>query len=1137
MDDFKPVVGAENIPEAGATDITLPDVDVQAQASDRALLGYKETTGLQSDLKIGAARNAAHDEAFDVKPGDPLPPQLRQTYADAVVSRETIGPDEFSDIYHASGHPPIEGLAGMLPSHEDLDNHALGITHDAELPLIPEFLDQVKANLADAWAQTGMSTHDLYVAAVNNPAISDALTSPPPPPPEPVEMPKESGAFDPLMHGASAVANFVGNIPGFVQDRAHEIVRDLGNTPLPKDIADAVETFKSELAEQAKTPMSLELKPGDVEKAMSIALATGGALRVVGSIKGMFRTSAQMAAGAEKAAAKEFVQGTVREQTGLARRDIAQASAKLEEYRGDINKALPEYQDWLAGDALTRSQVPRPMIQNLNDYMEGRSTGAALDPKSPFAPVADAIRDIYKDIRNTIETNYPDTLRSFYDDYVRHMWTDPAKADRLMGGGRMGSGASTKMRTIPTISDGIDLGLVPRDPDPISNTIQYVDSMRKFIAQQETLRLGQEHGYVQYSMGGGPPEAGWKALSGRGSAKNFIYQDANGVDQVGTQQAYAHPGFAGSYNNWVGKGFHESPILGKIYDKMQYAANMLTGLKLGLSGYHAFNIAQESAVAGLADGIGNIAHGELADAIKQIIPSATIFPQPVKQFLRGKAFQEQYLGIKDHGPEMERIVDLYTRGGGRATPINIGLIGQDNAMQRGFDVWNPTKWSENAQKEWGDLKFAARDNPDNTALTSGLLKGGRVASEVGSWVGQTMSGVVKPLFENAIPKIKNAAFADEMSSWLKANPMASQDAQVRMARKLVDSMDDRFGELIQDNLFWPRWIKQSLNLATISVGWEYGTLRAFGGAAKDIASGDLLSPRARWLYSFPLTMGIMGSAYQYAKTGTLPTQTDTPIHDMIAPRTGGTVTYFAKDTPEGKAYPHQFPERAQLPGYQKDPEQWYSALRNAPDYTQIPPAALNIGFNKLSPMWRLGYGVATGKDPFTGTVIRAHPDVPGWKDYANFVLKEAVTPIGIGQLSERRKGTNVSDPERMMGLRPIGQNLAAPESAEQYHKFLFEKAQKEAQDREASHDRSLEGGPEKTPAKAVRQPIAPPAPMAAPPQEAPPAASPGDGYKVHGDKFGLPSPDEESDGPPMPPHVPVEVRTGNHLYRDGKRVY
>jgi hypothetical protein len=88
----------------------------------------------------------------------------------------------------------------------------------------------------------------------------------------------------------------------------------------------------------------------------------------------------------------------------------AQASAGLEGFRADIEKAVPEFEDWVRQDPAARVGKPFPMIANLIAHIEGRSIGITLDPKSPFAPVADAIRDEMEHLRTTIETEHPDIL-------------------------------------------------------------------------------------------------------------------------------------------------------------------------------------------------------------------------------------------------------------------------------------------------------------------------------------------------------------------------------------------------------------------------------------------------------------------------------------------------------------------------------------------------------------------------------------------------------------------------------------------------------------------------------------------------------------------------------------------------------
>ncbi len=1075
----------------------------------RVIAGYQDPSRLADQLQTMAARDKALDQTPQLKAGDAVPMAIRQAYADAMVTGETIGPDEFSDLYHGAGHPPMEDMVGQLPSHADLTDHSLAILAHAELPLTAEFARQTKANLADAWAETGLTTHDIYTAAVNNPALADALTRAPAPP-QPIPEP-EKETFDVTM-AEGAASQAISPVVQALGQRIGGQIKDIagGIAGLPEAARKAAEEHQGQSLDE-RTKMS----PGDLSKVIDIATQTGAALSIAGSIRGMFQTPAQIADAAAKAAAKEFVQGTVREQSGLARRTTDSISTALENFRDGINKAQPDYLDWLKTDPAARLGRPTPTAANLIGHIEG--TGPKLNPDDPFAPVADAIATVYNGIRNTMQTNYEGQFRSYYNRYFRPLWENPKSLDTALGAGRPGT--STPMATLPTLSQGLMAGQMPKNVDPLDALLHTITGMRNFISEQNVLTLGRGSGYIMSKADPLLPD-GWTALKGTGEM--------------------AHPGFASSYNNWVGKGFYEYPAAGKIYDKMLYGANMLTGLKLSMSGYHLFNIAQESAVAGLADGIGDIAHGDLADAMKQILPSITILPQPVKQYLSGRKLQEQYLGIEDHGPDIEKLVDLFSKAGGRATGGNQGLIGQDNNMAKGFDLWNPTKWPGNVSSMKNDIAQATRANPDSTNLVSGLLKGGRTAALVPTWIGQTMSGVVKPLFEDAIPKIKLAAFSDEMSSWLGRNPMATIDAQVTMARRLVDSMDDRFGELVQDNLFWPRWVKQSLNLATISVGWEFGTLRAFGGAGKDIigglakgAAGDLggmasglLSPRARWLYSFPLTMATMSSAYQYIKTGSLPTQTDTPWHDLIVGRTGGEVKYGAAT----------YPERIQVPGYQKDAEGWYNALAMAPDYTKYIPAVKDLAFNKLSPMWRIGYGVATGNDPFTGNIIHSHPGMEPWQDYANWLIHE-MAPISA--TTEGLKGSKIGLPERLMGMRAAGENLTAPTSAVGYQKLLQQKAQTSAQGWETGHAKKVE-----TPSIAtdIAQGLG----------VAPSAESVLD-FKQHRAKptaLGNGAGGQETSGPPNPegiypdtiptaPKPAPAARTGSHhaYDKDGKRKY
>ena len=1001
---------------------------------------------------------------------EPVPDAVRHTYASALYNGETLGPQDFHDTYHGAGHPPLPDLHTQLPDNANLTDHAIQLAHQSGLPPTPEVVDNAKRNLLNHWASTGQdpsvtvqqATPDVASTMTSTPAepetahplrelihhlegSSDTAVSPAGAVGRNQVMPataKQYG-FDPakladpaynqmvsdaiqadLMHryhgdtqavliaynAGPGVADAwlqsgrdnsvlpnetqkylarAGNLPNLWKpvDAVFDPMGTLGaekESPIGANIGEAltalgipgiedqVKEYQTKLAEMDKAGVPLAERMTYEAQNSPFANAFG-----VGSIEG------------------DAAKASIRAATGLSRRALAAATAALEPMRATINKGLPEFEGWLAkGPGVLTPMWPAPDIMNLIDHVENATKyggvgqgGSKLSPNSPMAPIAGALRMLYQTTRQAIENEIPD-MSSFYEDYYRHMWTDPQQADRVHLPGRLGSSASLNLRSIPTITEGIMKGLKPRILDPIENTLHYVGAMRNFLAQHHVFEQGRTDGYIAYAMGGRAPHPGWIPLKGRFAEKAVPM--SNGGAAI--MRAYAPPGFASAYNSWVGKGIYEWPKAGAIYDKLQFVSNMMVGMKLAFSGYHAWNIVQETAIGGLANAIGEVAHGEVQRGLTDMGMSVTVLPKLTKAYLTGRKLQQQYLLQKNHSAEMQQLANLFTEAGGRA----VGR-GQEYSVGQAANWFQAWRRGSLAQ----ELKSgAARTIGD--ASESGIKRGALLLPRVGAYfgheIGRTISTLSSPLFDHLIPKIKMAAWADEMSTWVRNNPLASHEATMVTARKLLDSMDDRFGEMVQDNLFWNRGLKQGLNLSTVSVGWEYGTLRAFGGAAKDILTGNVLSTRARWLMAFPIMMGLSSAVYQYLKTGTLPSQTETPVRDLIAPRTGG-------QTPYGK------PERALLPGYEKDPIQWYNQLSQAPDILGVPQALGKIAETKLNPMMQTAKGVVLGTDwkgdPIRSQVPQNGEIPPGWKDYADFVLDQ-MTPIVADQPRKRRHNDHAS---------------------------------------------------------------------------------------------------------------------------------
>ncbi len=324
--------------------------------------------------------------------------------------------------------------------------------------------------------------------------------------------------------------------------------------------------------------------------------------------------------------------------------------------------------------------------------------------------------------------------------------------------------------------------------------------------------------------------------------------------------------------------------------------------------------------------------------------------------------------------------------------------------------------AEEARKITGD--------PGDTAFYRAIMTGPRAVGFMINQAERVLDVINAPLFDQLIPKVKTGAAASEMEAWLRRNPTATREEQLSIARKISDSMDDRFGELNQDNLFWPRAIKQSLNLMTVSVGWEYGTMRAYGGGAKDVLNGDLNSTRARWMLAFPMQMALINSLYQRLVGNH---EWPDALKDLALPKTGGTFTNKYGTVPE----------RALSPGYEKDALQTYKSIASAPDFTRIPANLANQIMNKRNPFWTALAGTLTGQDAI-GHYIYEQPDPPfqAWHippAFANWMrfMGEELTPIAAGQQLTLAPGTHVNRLERLLGFTPAGSFFQNPEGAEE----------------------------------------------------------------------------------------------------------
>lgn len=661
--------------------------------------------------------------------------------------------------------------------------------------------------------------------------------------------------------------------------------------------------------------------------------------------------------------------------------------AAREPWRPLVQRHIPEFKTYVVAKQAGHNP-PKPALLRFLDFVETRSRGTTYGGPPELRPLADILAKIYKERELAIAAEPSTQWAGFVEDYYAHQYRDPAGvAASMSGAGRQGHGRALRQRSIPTMSEAIDRGFEPVTLDPIDMTMRYVTNMDRYLAHNRIFRIGRDSGMIRFHAPNSQPQ-GWAQLDGRLAERAVA---TGGVPEALGLKAYAPDGFARIYNNSVALGFRQGEIAAKVYDAALHTKNAITQSVLSLSGYHAMAMSQEAAASAFASGIQKLTHGDILAGLKDVglgaIPGVKA---GVDVFGAGRKMERQYRGIDDYGPDFERVANLHAGAGGRM--VGRGMEYQGTAAQNYFTAFR--RGQTRAEIAAG-LRHIGEGNP----VYAPLRAVGFVARELAR-INETITA---PLFDKMIPRLKAAAFYDEMSEWLAKNPMATADQQLAQARTISDTMDDRFGELVMDNLFWGRRTKQTLQLAATSLGWEHGSIRSIGGSAFDAVRGQF-SPRVRYVIGLGSAIALENAAYQYLKTGATPGQgTGGALSaggalDLTMPRTGGT-------TPEGAA------ERAMLPGFEKD----------IVGYMHDPAGELA---GKLSPAGRLGVEFFTGRDYFGRDIAPFPKYTPEWfRAYAGHVIK-GMTPIPLKQ--EQLKGTAMGQSERFMGNRPAPERWQNP---------------------------------------------------------------------------------------------------------------
>ncbi|HEY1808841.1 MAG TPA: 2'-5' RNA ligase family protein [Acidobacteriaceae bacterium] len=391
--------------------------------------------------------------------------------------------------------------------------------------------------------------------------------------------------------------------------------------------------------------------------------------------------------------------------------------------------------------------------------------------------------------------------------------------------------------TLDTISEGINAGGVPVTTNPWKLFTLAQSSMMKFISAQQAWAAAKTVGLRKYVERGQQVPEGWVKINDR-IADVYFPEKALSVDvdqlptrTLGPQKKewvakedlethrvmanpgswYGEPGFGRLLNNYLSPDLLRQSALGK---GLLFAKNLSTAIELGMSPFHLIFETLEAMGSQFGLGVQRVWNNgvRLGDG-RELTRGMTEI---------GSAVAAPFL-ISHAGGSLKRFATdpaqfFSTTRGQRFLRQYPNAAG---AMQELF----------NGGLTWGiqrDYRFDPQKSMIEAAKEGNYI--GAVL-RVAPWINTVL---MKPLFEAYIPRLKWGLALQQYSQQLVENQEALGNGDMtrtEIARKVADTVENRFGEMNFNNIYWNNTFKSVLQLLFRSVTWKLGNWRGLGSAA------------------------------------------------------------------------------------------------------------------------------------------------------------------------------------------------------------------------------------------------------------------------------------------------------------------
>jgi hypothetical protein len=283
------------------------------------------------------------------------------------------------------------------------------------------------------------------------------------------------------------------------------------------------------------------------------------------------------------------------------------------------------------------------------------------------------------------------------------------------------------------------------------------------------------------------------------------WQKVNAPDR---EQWLVSPEVQPIWNNVVAqRGLWGDPgVAGDVFRGWMQFKSAWVPIKLAVSAFHPLHVAHINMASNLARAADQAIAGDINGAIKSAKQAVTTTFRPAAEVggkpITAKEVQNQWLlGENARTPEGKLAVQYMEEGG--IIPRAPEQF-RSAAAQRLNEAWqagNPFKLAYYAPQE-------------------------------------LVRRIQAPIFDMWIPRVKVASYLNDAAALLQRRPdlVNNDEARGIALRALGKSTDNRYGEMFYNGLLWNKMAKDLGTGSLLSLGWNLGFAREFGGAAIEAAT-------------------------------------------------------------------------------------------------------------------------------------------------------------------------------------------------------------------------------------------------------------------------------------------------------------